>query len=169
MVEVSVPRRIPNLIFHHWVKLLYLFEVVLIVGSTLTVNTQVQKYGLLMFAITAAVQFAVWVLSSLITSRQGWIKVIKALAISAILVFIVIGILATTAMLGFERPWKVLETIHDWWAHLHSGRLSTRLILSLPFILFLGWAIRRDVKGFWRSRKTSVAKAPRKKAKAKAH
>jgi patatin-related protein len=168
MVEVSVPRRIPNLIFQHWLKLLYLFEVVLIVGSTLAVNTQVQKYGLLTFAITVAIQFATWVLSSLISFRQGWLKVIKGLAISAILVFLVIGILATTAMLGFERPWRILATIHDWWAHLHSGKLPARIILSLPFILFLGWAIRHDLKRPWRRRKNTVTRVPKKKLKTEA-
>jgi patatin-related protein len=156
LVEVSVPRSIPNLLFHYWLKLLYLFEVLLIAGSTLLLNSTVQKYGLLLFGITIAIHFAVWVLGSVITARKGWLSLLRTLGVAVVAVFLIVGVLGVLGMLGFATPWKIMKTVHDWYDGMHAGKkLSARVAVAVAFVLFFLWAIRDDLRTLWRNKSAS--------------
>jgi len=156
LVEVSVPRSIPHLLFRYWLKLIYLFEVVLIAASTLILNPSVQKYGFLLFAITLAIHFAVWVLGNVITARKGWLPVLRSLGIVVVVVFLLLGIMGLLGMLGFNAPWKFMKRVHDWYAALQAGKkLWARIAVAAGFGLFFLWAIRSDLMTLWRTRRQS--------------
>lgn len=70
LVEVSVPRSIPNLLFRHWLKLLYLFQVVLIAGATLLAKPAVAQLGWTLLGITVSVNLITWWLSDFMQRRR---------------------------------------------------------------------------------------------------
>ena len=70
LVEVAVPGSIPNLIFAHWLKLLYLFEFLLVLSGTLFLNQRIQQFGLLIFAVTVVIHAAVKMLGDLMSKKE---------------------------------------------------------------------------------------------------
>lgn len=70
LVEVAVPDSLWNLIFRHWVKLLYVFEGLIIFGATLLLNKPIQQFGLTAFGITAAVHIAALLLEDAMVSPK---------------------------------------------------------------------------------------------------
>ena len=44
LVEVAVPRSLPNLIFRHWLKVIYAFEVLAILGGMIFAKQQVSRF-----------------------------------------------------------------------------------------------------------------------------
>jgi hypothetical protein len=46
-----------HLLFTHWLKLLYLFEALMLIGGTVFGKPQVQQFGLLAFALTPGYQY----------------------------------------------------------------------------------------------------------------
>jgi patatin-related protein len=69
LVEVAVPDSIPHLVFRHWLKLLYLFEFLLVLGGTLLLNATIQQFGLIAFAITGVIHLAVLFLGDSMIAR----------------------------------------------------------------------------------------------------
>ena len=117
LVEVAVPSSLPNLIFHHWLKLLYFFEVVLIIGSTLLVAQPVQQFAFTAFALTLGIHLAVLILGDLMRSKKRWLNVIKALLGVAVVTCVVVGVLSLSAILGFGDPiWKTMVLVRNWFA-----------------------------------------------------
>ena len=69
-----MPRSFPDLIFRHWLKLVYFLELLLIAGSTLLLAKEVQQFALTAFGITAAVHLAVCCLRDMIESKNRWLE-----------------------------------------------------------------------------------------------
>ena len=55
LVEVAVPRSLLSIIFHHWLKLVYFVEALLIVGSTAFLRPNVQQFAIAAFGVTVDV------------------------------------------------------------------------------------------------------------------
>lgn len=154
LVEVAVPRSFPDLLFRHWLKLVYFLEALLIAGSTLLLAKEVQQFALTAFGITAAVHMAVLVLRDLIQSRNRWANLAKAVGGVVLVTLIVIGGLSLAAVFGFEFAWNAIWTArhfivtdHPWGFNLKS--LARVLLIVLAFAVFV-WSIRRDVKALFR-------------------
>ncbi|NTU91097.1 MAG: patatin-like protein [Chlorobiaceae bacterium] len=81
LVEAAVPRSMARLIFVHWIKLLYLLEVVLFAGSWLLVNVVVQRFAITAFVLTMAMHMIVTWLNGFLLFRKRWTIAIKGLAI----------------------------------------------------------------------------------------
>lgn len=149
-VEVSVPRTIPQLLFRYWLKLLYLFETLLIIASTLLSYSSAQKVGLLLFGITLAVNIAVWVLENIITMNQRWIRVLAAFVVGAVVLMIAVGVFSLSGLLGFASSWSIMQGIHGWYAGTSAGqRWWAKLSIAGFFIIFYLWTIRHDLFGWW--------------------
>jgi hypothetical protein len=156
LVEVAVPRSFPDLVFRHWLKLVYFLEVLLIAGSTLLLAKEVQQFALTAFGITAAVHLAVLILRDLIQSRNRWANLGKAMGAVVLVVLIVSGGLALSAVLGGEFAWNVIWTLrtfvmtdHDMGMNLKT--LARVLLILVVFSVFL-WAIRNDLKALFKGR-----------------
>ena len=150
LVEVAVPRSFADLVFRHWLKLVYFLELLLIVGSTLLLAPSVQHFALTAFGVTAAVHLAVVILRDLIESRNRWLNLAKAIGAVLLVALIVIGVFSLSAVLGAEFSWKVMETVrNDVISEFKFGfNLKTYLyVLSILVVLTVfGWAIRTDLK-----------------------
>ncbi|MGA1790556.1 MAG: patatin-like protein [bacterium] len=62
LVEVALPQSISNAIFRHWLKLLYLFEVLLILGGMIFLKPEIQRFGFYSLAGTLTVHLLVLLL-----------------------------------------------------------------------------------------------------------
>jgi patatin-related protein len=146
LVEVAVPRSFPELFFRHWLKLIYFLEALMIVGSTLLLASDAQRFAITAFGITAAVHLAVVILSDLIQSRKRWATLAKTIGIVILVIMIAVGGVAVSAMLGADSLWRAMEKTHKWIADSQY-----RLALGLGgfvFLVFL-WAIRKDLRTLW--------------------
>jgi patatin-related protein len=91
LVEVAVPGSLLNLLFLHWLKIIYAFEVFLIVASILLGEKEVTKFGWTTFALTAALNVIVLLLGDYIRGRGKWWRVLLAVFAVALLFFATIG------------------------------------------------------------------------------
>jgi hypothetical protein len=66
IVEVAMPQSIPNLLWRHWIKVVYLLDGGFILGGAVTGNDAVTQFGWMALAITVAVHCAVGTLSAYI-------------------------------------------------------------------------------------------------------
>ena len=153
LVEVAVPRSFPDLIFRHWLKLVYFLELLLVAGSTLLLAKEVQQFALMAFGITAGVHLAVVLLRDLIESKNRWVNLGKAIGAALIVVLIIIGGLSVSAMFGGDFGWNFLWTVR----HFHftepgfgfNLKTLTRVLLILLVATVFFWSIRKDLKAFF--------------------
>jgi hypothetical protein len=141
MVEVAVPRSMPSLVFRYWLKLLYLFEVLLIVFSTLLGEPRVSQFGWNLLGLTVAANVAVWLLSDFMSRRHVILRTLLAvLGFSVLLVFL-IGALKVLGFIGIfigsEPPLPPLA-----WVNLNLQHLSGWFESKLPSAV---WTV---IKGF---------------------
>lgn len=154
LVEVAVPRSFPELLFRHWLKLVYFLEALLIAGSTILLAKEVQQFALTAFGITAAVHMAVLLLRDLIHSRNRWLNLAKAVGGFVLVALLIIGGLSVAAVLDSQFAWDVIwtarnfvRTDHEWGFNLKS--LARVLLIAVVGLVFL-WSIRKDVKALFR-------------------
>lgn len=122
LVQVSVPDSLAALLFRHTLKLLYFFEVLLLlVGTFLLPEPAITRFAWKLLVLTLAVHFSVFVLRDYLRGKRRWRRF-------AVLV-LVIGVLGLAAIgLGdlLELEWskrvlavwlaagKVVATIRGW-------------------------------------------------------
>ena len=156
LVEVAVPRSFPDLLFRHWLKLVYFLELLLFAGSTILIATEVQRFALVAFAITVSVHLAVLLLRDLIQSRNRWINLLKAVGGAVLVSLIVAGGLAVGAVLGIEFAWNAIWSVRAWVLTEHDmgWNLKTlaRFFMILVMLTFFLWAIRGDIRAFFKRR-----------------
>ena len=153
LVEVAVPRSFPDLLFRHWLKLIYFLEVILIAGSTLLISTQVQRFALTAFGITAAVHLAVVLLRDLIESKNRLINLAKSIGTVLLVTLIIIGGLSVSAVLGADFAWDLLWSVRTFVLSeadigFNLKTLVRVLLILVVFTVFL-WSIRKDLKALF--------------------
>lgn len=106
LVEVSVPNSLAQLFFRHGLRLLYLFETLLIVGGTLLANPEVQKFGLLALAITVAIHLGSLLLGDLMLGRRRWLNVrwLKALIVLFVAAIVLLAVLGAYHLFVDQLP-----------------------------------------------------------------
>jgi hypothetical protein len=174
-VEVAVPGSFLNLLARHFLKLLYAFEVFLIVGGTLLVNPEMQQLGLKSLAITLAANGIVWLLG---WYMQGRHRLLRLLAGAAALL-VVIPVIAS-ALLGFDELYDLVKNYlpqNTWYGELsffkdktsaeeralRALEVATLFAFTLGLVvaaarLFAGWARA----GLQRARKYSEKRRAKK-------
>jgi patatin-related protein len=137
LVEVAVPRSMPSLLFRYWLKLLYLFEVILIVLSTWLGADA--KFGWNLLGLTIALNVAVWLLSDFMSRRHVILRTLLAVLGFSVFVVFLIGALKVLGLIGItfggEPPLA--------WVNLNLQHLSGWFESKLPgaaskFIRFFG-------------------------------
>jgi patatin-related protein len=154
LVEVAVPQSFPNLIFRHWLKLVYFLEALLIAGSTLLLHREVQQFALTAFAITAAVHLAVVILGDLIKNQNKWINLAKAAGVVILVALIATGVLTISAILGAGFSWRIISGVRAWLLAptplgLNAKTFGRFGVFLVVFLCFLA-AIRDDLKAVFR-------------------
>ncbi|MFL6518617.1 MAG: patatin-like protein [Chthoniobacterales bacterium] len=90
LVTVAVPQSLPNLFFRHWIAVLYVFDLLLILGGTFLAPS-VKTLGWEALGITIIVNIAVSGVGHYITSRSGWMRLLRSLLGVVLIVLIVCG------------------------------------------------------------------------------
>jgi hypothetical protein len=140
LIEVAVPRSIPHLLFHHWIKLLYLTELVMAAVGTVLINTQIQKFSLIAFSLTLAVHWTVLILHDSLRFRTRWFSLVKTIFILFIILMIVLGIASFLALTGIVEPfWSYFKAIQTWFAQGGASQRKTLWAIALLFMIFLVW------------------------------
>ena len=153
LIEVAVPHSFPDLIFRHWLKLVYFLELLLVAGSTLLLAKEVQQFALTAFGITAGVHLAVVLLRDLIQSKNRWMNFGKAIGAAVLVGLIIIGGLSVSAMLGGTVGWNLLWTVRNF--HFTEPgfgfnlKTLTRVLLILIIAMVFFWSIRKDLKALF--------------------
>ena len=115
LVEVAVPGSILNLLMMHWLKVLYVLELVLIIlGFLFSAPVDLQNFALKIFAITLAINVAVLLLRDKMRGQRRWLYAGLVIVIGLVLVLAGIGF---ADLFGFEasstiRSW--LKPLNDW-------------------------------------------------------
>jgi hypothetical protein len=149
LVEVAVPRSFPDLIFRHWLKLIYFLEALLIAGSTLLLAKEAQQFAITAFAITAAIHLAVTILRDVLQSENRWLKIGRAILIFLFIVVIVSGGLAIASVFGWDFAWNIIWSVRHFVLSDHDLGLNLKtvtkvLLILAPITVFL-WTIRKDI------------------------
>lgn len=129
LVEVAVPRSMPSLVFRYWLKLLYLFEVLLIVFSTLlAADPKISQFGWNLLGITVATNVAVWLLSDFMSRRHVILRTLLAVLGLSVFVVFLIGALKVLGLIHI--------TIHGApplaWVGLNLQQLAAWFDRNLP-------------------------------------
>lgn len=91
LVEVAVPNGIPNLLIFHWLKILYLFAALLIVGSILLGSPDTQSFGWKALALTFGMHIAVLLLRDYLRLKHRWQHIVLAVLALGTLVLASVG------------------------------------------------------------------------------
>lgn len=136
LVEIAVPGSYGNLVYRYWLKLLYGFEVLLIVLGTLLLNPTIQRFGATAFGITAVINILVLILSDRMRSKYTVLNAAGFLFGVAILLFAAIGGAKVAGLFGAT----IDHTTPLAWVggnlKLFSGWLAN--FLPQPVLNFLG-------------------------------
>jgi thiol:disulfide interchange protein len=97
---------VPHLLFRHWLKLLYTFEVLMIVGATIFAKPEVSQFGWTAFGVTAGVNIVAWLLGDFIKGKTPVRRLIVFLFVAVVLILALIGALKTGS---FLFGWQIVE------------------------------------------------------------
>jgi hypothetical protein len=120
LVEVAVPGSILNMLVFHWLRLLYVFELVLIIVSFLFSAGDFLTFALKLFAVTAVINLAVLLLRDKMRSRRGWL--VGVIVAAVLIVFALAGI-GIADLLGYGTSTKIvawLTKVVGWLATLKA-------------------------------------------------
>lgn len=153
LVEVAAPQTVWYEFLKHGLLLLYLFEVVLLVGSTLFVATEVQQFAIVSLILTLLVHFIAILLNEYMSGRK-FLNLVKFLLITLVALPAVTGVLFLFAF--FYKPgwWEKINDVQEKSLADEYGwlRLLPLLIVIAIFAVTFIWKALRDRK-FARERK----------------
>jgi hypothetical protein len=146
LVEVAVPGSILRLLFIHWLKLLYLFEALLLLGGTVLVRPTIQQFGLVTFALTVAADFGASLLHDAMLGRHSKINLVKALGFVFGILLGLLGLLTLFGLLGIKPVWEGIAWVHDWLVQPTRWHRWSPAILA---VALLAWIMRDDLRRLW--------------------
>lgn len=85
LIEVAVPHSILNRLVFHWLKLLYVFEVVLLITAIPFGSNEVQKFALTLFGVTATINITVLLLRDMMRLKRGWLRMFITVFVMTVL------------------------------------------------------------------------------------
>ena len=137
LVEVAAANSLLNLLFQHWLKLLYFFEAVLILGGTLLVDNRIQQTGVIGLVVTLIVHVAVLFLEDTMRGRRFWRDFLKYLIVAGMVILSVSGAVFLLSFLLIDDLWTVLIRARDYlnslpnWAKKLPGIVIALLVLAI--------------------------------------
>ncbi len=86
LVIAALPGTIPNMLLRYWLKLLYLFELLLVAGGLLLASKEIQQLGIIALFITAAAHIVLFLVGDYVRSgKPPWIKSARLKAVLRVL------------------------------------------------------------------------------------
>ncbi len=94
VMQVAIPGSLPGLLFQHWLKVVYVFEIFLIVaGGLLGFNNTVMRFGIFALLFTLSMDLAVRLVGGYLTGSTRLMSVVRGLA-KFIVVLVLLGVIA---------------------------------------------------------------------------
>jgi hypothetical protein len=84
-VQVAVPGGLGWRLFHNWLKILYAFEALLLIGSTIAVADATQKFAIMALVVTVTTHLLVMSLSDLMKGRKFFLR-LPVLIVAAVMI-----------------------------------------------------------------------------------
>lgn len=146
LLEVSVPQSMSNLFFNYWVQLLYLSELLLIVGGFgisvfNKVGEQITSTGLSLFVMTVIANVVVLVLGDYVQFKDKSLlqrlKWYKNLALGALVLCLAFGIFAILAVTGIVGSWWTTLGVMQLLFQQNSD--NALKLLTLTAVVFIVW------------------------------
>jgi len=142
LVEVAAPNSFFNMLFTHWLYILYLFEVVLIIGSTIFVKPETQQFGIVSLILTLIIHLTATALYDYMKGGNLW-ALFKFVAFGLFAFLTVLGGLFVYAFFYDPKFWGRLTVVQT----LFEDRGV--LLQLIPVILLLGlFAITFGVRAY---------------------
>jgi len=92
LVEVAVPNSILNLLMFHWLKVLYILELLLLIACFLfSAPPELQNFAWKIFGITISVNLAVLLLRDKMRGRKGWRYALGVIVVGLVIVLAGVG------------------------------------------------------------------------------
>lgn len=140
LVTVAAPNTIANQLFNYWLQLLYLFEIVVIVGSTILPNPVVQQFGIIAFLATVSIHITMLILHDIMRGTS-FLKPLKFFVAILLLIAAGAGVFFFYAlMIGKPELWKDLTDLRT---NLTGQEQYSKLPLLGTFAILLialfGW------------------------------
>jgi hypothetical protein len=100
VMQVAIPGSLPGMFFQHWLKVVYVFEIFLIVaGGLLGFNNTVMRFGIFALLFTLSMDLAIRLMGGYLTGSthlmtwvRGAAKLIVALVLLAVVALIYLGL-----------------------------------------------------------------------------
>jgi len=131
LVEVAAPNSFFNMLFTHWLYILYLFEVVLIIGSTIFVKPETQQFGIVSLILTLIIHLTATALYDYMKGGNLW----------ALFRFIAFGLFSFLTVLGGLFVYAFFYDL-GFWAKLTKAQGFFKdwavLLQLIPVLLLLG-------------------------------
>ena len=147
LIEVAVPGSILRVLFIHWLKLLYLFEVLLLIGGTVLVRPSIQQFGLVTLAMTLAADIGASLLHDAMLGRRKGFKWLKTLGYLVGILLGLLGLLTLFGLLGIGPIWTAMSKLHGWIVHPSWWRRWSPALIGLALFAYI---IRDDLRWLWR-------------------
>jgi patatin-related protein len=101
LVQVAIPNSLLNKLATHWLYILYLFEILTILGGTLLSRSEVSGFGWTALGITAALHIVTLILNEMMRGMTIVKRTITKLAIVLVGGLTVVGALKVLGLLGY--------------------------------------------------------------------
>lgn len=132
LVEIAVPHSIPNIVFFHWLKLIYLFEVLMIIGGVFF-STPTRNFGWMALAVTLIVNGTVLLLTDIMAHKlQRW-RVTRAVLVVFFILLVGLGLLGLPYLVSQVRSSYEDGTMMKWLVEV-NGVLA---LLTLGFPVYM--------------------------------
>jgi patatin-related protein len=131
LVEVAAPDGFLNKLFTHWLYILYLFEAVLIIGSTIFVKPETQQFGIVSLILTLIIHLTAVALYDYMKGEGLW-ALFKFIAFGFFVLLTILGGLFVYAFFYDPKFWGEISWL--------QGKLAGfgAWFRLLPVILLLG-------------------------------
>lgn len=159
LVEVSLPGSVPNLLWNHWRKLLYLLEFLLILFGTIFVNSAIQNFGFFLFGITVSFHAAALLLKDVMQGKRILPKLI-AVVIGIVLLFgLEVGVSFFLALMDKDsKSWKAIEEFRaNYIGHPDWHNTVLKWIPVVVVSLFFLYAVKDDLWQLIRKAKSKLS------------
>jgi patatin-related protein len=146
LVEVAAPNSFWNKLFKQWLMLLYLFEVVLIVGSTIFVKPEVQQFGIMCLILTLITHLTAITLHDYMKGGK-FLYLLRFIAVGLMAILAISGAVFIYALFIDAKFWT---TIAGWQEGMVKDYEHWQRLLPLSFLvlLFVATLVWRETKKF---------------------
>lgn len=136
MVEVAVPNSILNILWNHWLSVVYTFEIVVILAGIVLSSPGAQRFGWTAFGITAVLNLMVLVLKDLMRGRRAVIRSTVFVTSTVILILAAVGALEIAGLQPLLRLKQNIKTYlpPKGWIATHLPQLTALIAIGLVLL-----------------------------------